>query len=106
VFISEEFVWKEDYFAFHITKEQNMISIIENGLIPQDGERCKSVMDKKRGIFCLCSLNSVQEWALNLYKKENLEDLKLLRFNLKNRKWHIDEYSYFLFSIYLPNKVL
>ena len=35
-----------------------------------------------------------------------LETLKILRFNLKNRKWHIDTSNEFVFGMYLPYKVL
>lgn len=104
--VTEEFIWKKDHFVCHITEEQNMPSIIEKGLIPMNGERCRFVMDNRTGVFCLDGVYNVQAWAEALYEEYELETLKLLRFNLKRRKWYIDNSNDLAFGMYLPYKVL
>lgn len=104
--VTEEFIWKKDHFVCHITEEQNMPSIIEKGLIPMNGERCRFVMDNRTGVFCLDGVHNVQAWAEALYEEYELETLKLLRFNLKRRKWYIDNSNDLAFGMYLPYKVL
>ena len=61
--VTEEFIWKKDHFVCHITEEQNMPSIIEKGLIPMNGERCRFVMDVNVNLFCRFSVkNFVGFW--------------------------------------------
>ena len=48
----------------------------------------------------------MQAWAEALYEEYELETLKLLRFNLKRRKWYIDNSNDLAFGMYLPYKVL
>lgn len=104
--VTKEFIWKSDHFVCHITEEKNMLSIIKNGLLPLNGERCKSVMDDRNGVFCLDGVHNVQYWIEELYEQYELETLKLLRFNLKERKWYIDNSNDYAFGMYLPHKVL
>ena len=103
--VTEEFIWRKDHFVCHLTEESNMESIIEKGLLPSNGERCQSVNDERIGVFCFDGLHHAKDWAEILYDKSELETLKILRFNLKNRKWHIDPSNEFLFAMYLPYKV-
>ena len=104
--VMKEFIWYSDHFVFHITEEKNMLSIMENGLLPLNGDRCKSIMDERQGVFCLDGLYNVENWAEILYGKSDLETLKLLRFNLKRRKWYMDNSNPNAFGMYLPYKVL
>lgn len=104
--VTKEFIWNKDHFICHITEEKNMLKIMEKGLIPLNGERCKFAMDKRKGIFCLDGIDNVEEWAISLYEQYELETLKLLRFNLKKRKWYIDNSHNTTFALYLPYKVL
>ena len=104
--VTKEFIWKEDHFVCHITEEKNMLSIIEKGLLPLNGERCRFVMDNRKGVFCLDGIHNVQAWAEALYEQYELETLKLLRFNLKMRKWYIDNSNGLALGMYLPYKVL
>lgn len=104
--VTGEFIWKTDHFVCHITEEKNIASIIEKGLIPMNGKRCRSVMDNRTGVFCLDGLHNVETWAEVLYEQYELETLKLLRFNLKRRKWYLDNSNDLALGIYLPYKVL
>jgi len=104
--VTKEFIWKENHFVCHITEEKNMPSIIEKGLLPLNGKRCGYINDERKGVFGLDGICNVQEWAEVLYEKADLETLRLLRFNLKGRKWYIDSSNIYVFGLYLPNKVL
>ncbi len=99
--IIDEFIWKTDHYAYHITNTDAMRHICNEGLKPLCGERSKSVNDDIKGIFFFENLYMINDWIDALYKNKNIYELELLRFNLKNRKWlmrNIDEY-------YLTNKV-
>ena len=104
--VTEEFIWRKDHYVCHLTEESNMESIIEKGLLPSNGKRCQSVKDERVGVFCFDGLHHAKDWAEILYDKSELETLKILRFNLKNRKWHIDNSNAFVLGMYLPYKVL
>ena len=56
-------------------------------LINKVGDRSKSVGDDVKGIFFFDGLPSTNEWIEMLYENANVEELELLRFNLKDRKW-------------------
>ena len=104
--VTKEFIWYEDHFVCHITEEKNMLGIMEKGLIPQTGERCQYAMDKRKGVFCLDGIHHVEDWARKLYEEYELETLRLLRFNLKRRKWYLDNSNDSALGMYLPRKVL
>lgn len=103
--ITSEFIYDCDHYVCHITEEKNMQSIIENGLLPLNGDRCRFAMDNRKGVFCLDGIHNVQSWAECLYEQYDLETLRLLRFNLKNRIWHIDSSNQNVLGFYLPRKV-
>lgn len=93
---------------YHITKKENMESIIEKGLIPQIGDRSKSVGDDIKAVYFIDDLNKLDEWIEALYKDKELKDLEILKFNLKNRKWYIkflDDGEFYTPNIILPNKI-
>ena len=83
-----DFIWKEDHMAYHVTDKDNMKSICEKGLIPQCGARSKSVDDDSVGIHFSDSIISIiEDWADILYEDKDMESLEILRFNLKGLKW-------------------
>lgn len=102
---NKEFIWISNHFVCHITREDNIPGIMDKGLLPLNGERCKSAMDERKGVFCLDGIHNVPNWTRILYGQYNLETLKLLRFNLKLRKWYIDNTSNPVIGMYLPHKV-
>lgn len=102
----EKFIWSKDYYVCHLTQESNIESIAERGLLPLNGKRCQFVYDDRVGIFCFDGLHQVKDWANILYSSNELETLKILRFNLKYRKWHMDRSSEGVLGMYLPHKVL
>jgi hypothetical protein len=106
--ICNEFIWKTDQYGYHITSVESMKGICTKGLIPSLGERSKSVGETEKGIFFIYNLYEMHEWINTLYKERNIQELELLRFNLKNRKWHMRVgYSINdLQEFYLVNKVL
>ena len=100
--ILNEFIWRKDHYAFHITNTDAMANICKQGLKPLSGERSKLVDDDIKGIFFFDCLSNVSDWAEVLYETKDIYELELLKFNLKNRKWikhNNDEF-------YLPNKIL
>lgn len=99
--ILNEFIWKEDHYAFHVTNVDAMKSICRDGLIPLCGERSRSVNDDIIGIFFFDHLVSASFWMDVLYENKDITELELLRFNLKDRMWikHNDN------EFYLPNGV-
>ena len=100
--ILNEFIWRQNHDAFHITNTEAMMRICMNGLIPMCGERSRSVGDDTKGIFFFDCLGSVSNWIDLLYRDRDIYELELLRFNLKGRKWFIHNSDEF----YLTNKVL
>ena len=104
--ISNEFIWREDHYAFHVTSVDSIKEICKEGLKPLCGERSKSVGDNIKGVFFFDYLNSASEWIDVLYKDKNIYELELLRFNLKNRRWikHNDD-EFYLPHIVYPEKV-
>lgn len=105
MFVTEEFIWRKDHFVCHITEEKNISSIMEKGLIPTNGERCKFVGDDRTGVFFLDGIMDVRTWITALYEQKNYEKLKLLRFNLKNLKWFIDDSNNYAPGFYLLHKI-
>ena len=99
--IINEFIWKRDHYAFHLTNKKAIDDISRQGLKPLCGERSKSVGDDTKGIYFFDCLGSVTNWIEALYENKNIEELELLRFNLKNRKWLMNNCNEF----YLLNKV-
>ncbi len=63
-------------------------------------------MDDRKGVFCLDGIHHVEDWACALYEQYELETLKLLRFNLKRRKWYLDNSNDLALGFYLPYKVM
>lgn len=83
-----DFIWKEDHMAYHVTTTDNMRSICEKGLLPLRGERSKSVGDDSVGIHFNDSLTSIiEDWMNMLYEDKDRNTLEVLRFNLKGLKW-------------------
>lgn len=101
--VLKEFIWKVDHYAYHVTDKKNLASIAMHGLLPKCGDRSKSIGDTRKAIYFFDCLESVYDWAEWLYEDKNIEDLALLRFNLKRRKWHIQNIHEGDF--YLDNKV-
>ena len=89
-------------FGYHITERKNIDSIREKGLIPQCGERSKSVDDNAAVYFTKC-ITLIDDWFDLLYPNRDINELLLLRFNLMRRKWYIN--SYFQSDCYLERKV-
>ena len=85
--ILKEFIWQTDHDAFHITTTDNMEKICKEGLLPLCGERSKSVGDNIEGIFFFDYLGSAPDWMDALYEDKDVNELELLKFNLKHRKW-------------------
>ena len=85
--VLDEFIWKEDHYVYHITNADAMEVICQEGLKPLCGDRSKSVGEDIKGIFFFDGLPSTNEWIEMLYENANVEELELLRFNLKGRKW-------------------
>lgn len=101
--LDKEFIWYEDHFVYHITPKENMGSIIKYGLVPSLGERSLSKGDINKAIYFFDNINNFEMWAELLYPNLDISDLKLLRFNLKRRKWYIHNGAE---DFYLLNKVL
>jgi len=57
---------------YHVTRKENLESILENGLIPQVGER-SSQLNEESGIFMFYSLDDMNN-ALGSWLGEEFED--------------------------------
>lgn len=77
-----------DHFAYHLTKKEKMSDIIIQGLKPLCGENSKSVGDTRKAIYFFDKLQFLYDWVDVLYSREDSNQLELLRFNLKRRKYH------------------
>ena len=80
-----------------------MQEVIKRGLIPQNRDRCQSVLDSNTGVYFFDSLYSVDDWIDKLYQSKDKENLELLRFDLLNRKWKIQ--NQVIGDFYLTRKV-
>ncbi len=98
------FLWKKDHFVYHLTKKEYMKGIIEKGLIPQVGDRSESIGDDIKGIFFFDWMECYDFWVTALYSDICKNELELLRFNLKNRKWFSRNEG--IREFYTPNIVL
>lgn len=87
--ILDEFIWNEDHYVYHLTRQECMEKIIVEGLRPTCGERSRSVGDIRRAVYFFDSLSRTEEWMECLYTEKDIKGLELLRFNLKRRKWKI-----------------
>ena len=105
--ILEEFIWNEDHYAYHLTHKNNIEKIIKEGLIPLCKERSISKNDVKNSIYFFDRLSNAFDWSYYLYNSANLQELELLRFNLKNKKWffHNNGEDFYLDSKLLPKEL-
>ena len=87
--ILEEFIWNEDHYAYHLTHKHNINKIVNEGLIPMCKERSISHNDTFPAIYFFDNLYNLFDWSYFLYNKNNLNELELLRFNLKRKKWFL-----------------
>ena len=103
-----DFIWREDHMAYHMTGIENIDSIKSFGLIPSCGDRSKYVGDIIKGVYFSDSLIAIiEQWADLLYGKRDRTSLEILRFNLKGRKWITHAYDQYPMpgDCYLVNKV-
>ena len=104
--ILDEFIWRTDHYAFHLTNDNSMKKICVEGLKPLCGERSQSVNDNFNGIFFFDNIESVSRWIDVLYENKDIYELELLRFNLKNRKWiKKNDDEFYLIHKVLPKKI-
>ena len=103
MYFDKDFIFYCDHDAFHITKKENMDSIINLGLRPRCEERCRSIGDSRKAIYFFDYLESADEWAQELFNCKNIEELEILKFNLKRRVWHSSNSS--IGDFYLTNMV-
>jgi hypothetical protein len=101
----KEFVWRVDHYAYHLTLNRNIPYIQAKGLVPQTGQNSKAVGDSRRAIYFFDCLGSVLDWISALYPNEDIENIELLRFNLKNRIWGVQNQEIGDFYIERPVKV-
>lgn len=100
----EEFIWRKNHFVYHITKKENIEGIIKKGLVPQIGDRSKLIGDNTKGVFFFDSPSFLEFWIYELYENNTINDIELLRFNLKNRKWFSKDRE--IGDFYTPNIIL
>lgn len=69
---------------YHVTPPANIASILQNGLLPQIGERSAIAGETVPAVFCFSSLDDVENaltnWLGDLFDEE--EPLSLLRVSL------------------------
>lgn len=104
--ILEEFIWRQDHYAYHLTNTNDIKNIRNVGLKPLCGKRSLSIGDNIKGIFFFDYLGSTIDWIDALYPNTKIYELELLRFNLKNRKWikHNENEFYLIHNVH-PDKI-
>jgi hypothetical protein len=60
--VTKEFIWYKGDSVCHLTDEKNMSGILDKGLIPLNGERCKRAKDNRKVVFFLVGLHYVKDW--------------------------------------------
>ncbi len=105
--IRDEFIWTEDKYVYHLTNVPAMKGIIKSGLIPQIGDRSKSVGDDIEGIFFFFELEDMRSWAETIYDEKDIYSVELLRFNIKGLEWHVHymDIDGLYIDHYLPNGI-
>lgn len=84
---SDIIIYETSRYVYHLTPESNLNGIIEKGLIPQCGPNCKRIDDISVGIHFAPSLDDILNfWVDALYDEKDIESLKILRFNVQNRR--------------------
>lgn len=54
--VTKEFIWYKGDSVCHLTDEKNMSGILDKGLIPLNGERCKRAKDNRKVVFFLSGI--------------------------------------------------
>lgn len=106
--ILKEFIWVEDHYVYHLTQKNNLDNIIKCGLIPMCQERSISHDDAFPAIYFFDNLDNLFNWIYALYKKDDLNGLELLRFNLKRKQWflHNGGEDFYLQEKIKPNELM
>lgn len=86
--INRDFIFYYNHYAYHLTKKEYMLDIVIQGLKPLCGENSKCVGDTRKAIYFFDKLRFLYDWVDALYSREDADQLELLRFNLKRRKYH------------------
>ena len=60
--ILNEFIWNQDHYVYHLTKQEYMKKIIVEGLRPKCGERSQSVGDIRKAVYFFDSLSRTEKW--------------------------------------------
>ena len=80
-------LYEDSRYVYHLTLKNNINGIIEKGLIPQCGPNCKRIDDTSVGIHFAPYLEDIYDfWIDALYERKDKELLKVLRFNVQNKK--------------------
>lgn len=101
--ILEPFIFHQNHYAYHIAHNNNMDEIINKGLLPNCGLRSRLAGDSRKAVYFFDSLYSVNDWIDRLYNNKDVENLELLRFNLKGLKWYIQ--NQLISDFYLLNPI-
>mgnify|MGYP003305981478 CR=1 FL=1 len=103
--IVNEFIWRSDHYAFHLTNKKAIGSISKQGLKPLCGKRSKSVGDDTKGIYFFDCLGSVTDWIEALYENKLsvvFEDINLARETLDNVREFIRNHPTVYISTHTP----
>lgn len=104
----KEYIWYEDHYAYHITQTKNIESIKQNGLQLMCGRRSLESNDTRSAIYFSDALYLVEQWIDLLYKTKNKHELELLKFNIKGKKWYVQDETigdFFLLKPVLPDTI-
>ena len=74
--------------VYHLTKKENLFGdtgIINHGLIPQCGERSKSINDNRVGVSFTNNYDTLKVWWIYLYPDTNVNDLCVLSFDIDKK---------------------
>lgn len=70
-------------FTYHVTHKKYLEDIKKCGLLPKCGERSQAIHDYLEAIYFYLFFERTPQWAMILYDKDELKDVKVLRINIQ-----------------------
>ena len=96
--------------VYHLTKKENLFGeygIINEGLIPQCGERSSSIKDNRVGVSFTNNYDTLKVWWIYLYPNINVNDLCVLSFDIdkKDCQKTVNKTEFYTTKTIIPNEI-
>lgn len=96
------------FMAYHVTLMNNLVSILDSGLIPQIGENSKELGETEDRVYAFIDKDSTENALLNwlgeLYEEVD-EDLVILEIDDSHFDFILDSNGDVFFECYAYNKI-